>query len=130
MKTNVAVAVSATILLAVTFASAQSDLIRARIPFEFTAAGKVLPAGEYDFVYNPQSKLVQVRGAAKEPSVLVNVVTTLAGAMHTTPADSHLVFDKVGNNHFLSEIWMPGIDGIQLASTKQTHEHAIVNVPR
>ena len=130
MKTNIA-AVGLAILLAAAFGSAQlQHKVSAKIPYEFTAAGKVLPAGQYDFFYDAGSKQVTVKGTEKGSVVLVPIITLLAGAIHTTPNDSHIVFDRIGNKYSLSEIWISGIDGISLLSTKEMHEHEIVNVPR
>jgi len=132
MKTNSVVAVSLTLLLTAAFGLAQvsADRVTAKVPHEFTAAGKLLPAGQYSFTYDADKRFVTIRGAGNEPGVIVPVVTLLAGAMHTTANDAHVVFDKVGNNYYLSEIWIPGIDGIALLTTKEKHEHEIVNVPR
>jgi hypothetical protein len=62
--------------------------------------------------------------------VNVSIVTTLAAAMHTTPRDAHVVFDRIGNSRVLSEIWISGMDGLSLVATKEEHEHEILNVPR
>ena len=130
MKTNVFVATSLTILLATTLGLAQSRKVSAKIPFEFTAAGKVLPAGQYDFTYKGNMRVVLVRGADKGSAVNVPIITWLASAMHTTPNDSHIVFDVVGNSHYLSELWFTGMDGLDLITTKEIHQHETVNVPR
>jgi hypothetical protein len=130
MKTNIFVATGLTILLAATLGLAQSRKISAKIPFEFTAAGKVLPAGQYDFTYNGNMRIVVVQGIDKGSSVTVPIITWLAGAMHTTPNDAHIVFDKVANNHYLSELWFTDMDGLDLITTKEIHQHEIVNVPR
>jgi len=130
MKTNI-VAIGLAILLAAAFGLAQSQpqQVSAKIPFEFTAAGKVFPAGQYNFSYNSVQRYVIVRGVDKESEARVILVTMLARGMHTTPSDAHVVFDKIGNNRFLSELWIPGLDGLDLLSTKEKHEHEIVNVP-
>ena len=130
MKTRTIVAFSLTVLLAVTFGLAQSRNVRAKIPFEFTVAGKVFPAGEYTFTYDARLRRVAVSDSDKRSVDYVSIVTFLAAAMHTTPDDSHVVFDKIGNKHYLSELWIPGMDGLDLLSTKEKHEHEIVNVPR
>jgi hypothetical protein len=130
MKTNIT-KIGLVILLVATFGLAQLEhKISAKIPYEFTAAGKLLPAGQYDFIYDAGSRQVTIRGTEKGSGVMMPIITLLAGAIHTTPNDSHVVFDKIGSKYMLSEIWIPRIDGISLLSTKEMHEHAIVNVPR
>ena len=130
MKTNIAIAISLAVLLVAGVGMAQTQLVRAQIPFEFKAAGKVFPAGEYSFNYDIAKLFVSVQGTSKGSAALVPIITTLAGATHTTPKDAHVVFDKIGNDHYLSEIWISGTDGMDLLSTKEKHEHEIVNVPR
>ena len=129
MKMNTA-AVGFAILLAATLGLAQSHRVQAKIPYEFTAAGEVLPAGEYSFNYDGGQRVMTVKNTEKGSAVMMPIVTLLSGAIHTTPDDSHIVFDKVGNKHYLSEIWIPGMDGISLRSTKEKHEHEMVTVPR
>lgn len=114
--------------LLVVSASAQTT-VRANIPFAFTAAGKVLPAGQYEFLRQANDTTIRVTGSAKGSSAVAMVVTRLAASIHTTPQDAHVVFDKVGEQHFLSEIWIPGVDGFLLYSTKGKHEHEVVDVP-
>jgi len=130
MKTNIA-AIGLAILLAATFGLAQSQpqSVTAQIPFEFTAAGKIFPAGQYVLSYNSVQRYVIVRGTDKGSDARVVLVTMLAAGMHSSPSDAHVVFDKIGNNRFLSELWIPGLDGLDLLSTKEKHEHEIVNVP-
>jgi hypothetical protein len=37
-----------------------------------------------------------------------------------------LVFDKVGDRHYLSEVWMPGLDGFLLQARAEQHSHRLV----
>lgn len=130
MKTSIAIAISFAVLLVADFGMAQTQTVRAQIPFEFMAAGKVFTAGEYVFNYDSGKLFLSVQGTEKGSAALVPIVTMLAGAMHTTPKDAHVVFDKIGNNRYLSELWISGMDGMDLLSTKEKHEHEIVNAPR
>jgi hypothetical protein len=105
--------------------------VKADIPFQFTAAGKVYPAGEYTFSRGngPVKESFIIRGPGGV-SGLVTILTRTAGGIHTTPQDAHVVFDVMGDTNFLSEIWIPGDDGYVLHITKEKHTHRIVNVPR
>lgn len=108
----------------------QSGPVKATIPFAFTVSGKVLPAGQYAFAPGSNFETLEVRGPNTASSAIVAVITRLAGALHTTPQDSHVVFDKVGNNYTLSEFWPLTGDGYFLFATKGKHEHAVVTVPK
>ena len=103
--------------------------VKANIPFEFTAAGKVYPAGDYTFTQDagPVPRTFTIQGPANG---VVTILTRTAGGMHTTPKDAHIVFDVMGDTNILSEIWIPGIDGYMLNVTSEVHTHKIINVPR
>jgi hypothetical protein len=106
--------------------------LRAKIPFTFHAGDKILPSGEYDFVYNTSARWgINLRVVAPDGSanVLVEVLTRLPGGIHTTPQDAHVVFDKVASTYFLSSLWLPNIDGYLLRITMENVEHTIVDVP-
>jgi hypothetical protein len=129
VRTKFLVTIGLVSLFAVASAYGQENVsLRTNISFQFTAQGKVLPAGDYAFTPSGQQHTINVLGPNKQ-EVLAPVITRLAGEMHTTPADAHVVFDKVGETYFLSEIWIPGSDGYVLRTTKEKHEHRVVNVP-
>jgi hypothetical protein len=102
--------------------------ISVNVPFAFSAGDKSLPSGQYDFVRSASDKVISVVNSQGN-AVAAQVVTRIAKEIHTTPKDAHVVFDKVGENYLLSEIWIPEIDGFEMASTKEKHEHRILNVP-
>ncbi len=129
MKMKIAVTIGLVALLTAAFGLAQTvQSLRANIPFQFIVEGKALPPGEYNFIRNEGS--FQVVSVKKGPSAVALVITTLGGGIHTTPQDAHIVFDKVGDSYFLSEIWIPQMDGFLLNATKEKHEHRTINIPR
>ena len=116
-------------LLTVVSAYGQWGAVKADIPFQFTARGKVFPAGGYTFTRDAGARAFKIQGPGSA-SGLALFITRLAGALHTTPADAHVVFDVTGDTHTLSEIWIPGEDGYMFNVTKEKHTHKIVDVPR
>ncbi len=130
MKTKIAVTMGLVALLAMVIGSAHAaQALRANIPFQFVVEGKALPAGEYDFIQSPDKQSIQVIPTKKGPSADALVLTRLGKGIHTTQIDAHIVFDKVGETYFLSEIWVPEVDGYLIHATKQPHEHRSVNIP-
>lgn len=127
MKKRVLMTVGFVAVFAVILGYGQPASIKAMIDFQFTAGGKVLTAGEYDFKRDATAPVFRVQGGGKN-FALAPVLTRLSGAIHTTPEDAHIVFDKVGDTYILAEIWIPGEDGYVLAMTKGMHEHKVVNV--
>jgi hypothetical protein len=92
-------------LLAVPLA-AQTHRVTADIPFEFTAGGKVMPAGEYSIVLRSDlSGLAQlVATDAKESAFALGY--SIGGGKDRE--DSRLTFNKYGNQYFLAEVWTQG----------------------
>ena len=61
MRTKILTLLSIFTLLAFVSTYGQTiDSVRAKIPFEFNAAGKVFPAGDYNFVYNAAGRAVKI----------------------------------------------------------------------
>ncbi len=131
MRTRIAVLFGCFALLATVCCFAQeAQSLQANIPYPFVVEGTTLPPGAYDFVRSKDEQSIRVVSESKGPSVNALVITRLGGGIHTTPQDAHVVFDKVGDTYFLSEIWIPGMDGYLLHATKEKHEHRSINIPR
>jgi hypothetical protein len=131
MRAKTLMMVTLSILLLAAFVSAQGRLaVNAKIPFAFSVEGKVLPAGQYSFAEGPGAASVNVKSSDGKEGVMALIQTRIAAGIHTSTDDSHVVFDKIGNSYFLSEVWVFGVDGYVLNVTKEKHEHVIVNAPK
>jgi hypothetical protein len=104
-------------------------MVRVNVPFEFMVGKTVLPAGQYSIIRTPEDLAIRIVGEGKAAAAEVTVVTRLAGGIHITPKDAHIVFDKIGDTCILSELWIPGTDGFLLYVTKGKHEHKVINSP-
>ena len=109
-------------------AHGQTKNLQGNISFDFKVGNKVFPAGQYKFTPDTIGKYFTIEGPGNVSGTAL-VITRVAGEIHTTPNDAHVVFDKVGETYFLAEIWIPGQDGFLLHSMRGKHEHRIVNVP-
>ncbi len=109
-------------LVAIPIAAPAQGQISAVIDFAFVAGGKPMTAGKYT-VDVQSDGVVFLRGAAGSSGVMP-VITTLG--RHDLDQDPELVFDKVDGRMLLSEIWLPGKDGLLVLATKQSHEHAVI----
>ena len=84
-----------------------------KIPYEFSVASKVLPAGNYTFmVANGANDWLQVRSDSGTQA-RVHIMTRLGGP-GAFMQDGSLVFDKSSGKHVLCEVWIPGTDGLLL----------------
>ncbi len=94
--------------------------------FSFDVPGKTLPAGAYAISYNSSNPdVLVIRGSDSKAEAMVPFVTRLA-QLEESADTARLVFDKVGNKSYLSEVWIPGEDGFLLIGTKGKHSHVIV----
>jgi hypothetical protein len=90
------------------FAQSEPRII-ANIPFAFFAGNMTYPAGQYT-IDRPNSNdpdLLLIRSADNHVALFLNAQDIQARQM---PDKSELVFDKIGNDYFLSQIWMAGED--------------------
>lgn len=93
-------------LLLATASYAQETNVRAAVPFNFIVGSQSLPAGDYT---------VQSMGVASSALAIRNndegkTIMSLAGSCRHLNASekTKLVFHRVGNRYFLSEIWAEG----------------------
>ena len=96
------------VMLAATSVYAQISgvLVVAKIPFEFSVGNNVLPAGEYTVSKMTRDSLV-IRSVDFGTSDIFLTISTQAG---TTPNQSALVFNRYGDQYFLSKVWTTGND--------------------
>lgn len=101
-------------------ASAQpADELVAEIPFDFYVGGKTMPAGEYTVrtVTTSDDSGLQLRSAAGSESVII--LTHAAQARSRRPGPARLVFNRYGDQRFLSVVWRSGGDGRELRLSKR-----------
>jgi len=111
-------------LLVAAGAFAQSgSSVTSSIPFEFSLGQKAVPAGTYRFSVRPAQRQLVITDASGTDMYLP-ILTRLSSKGEFQ--DAGLVFDTTGDNHVLSEVWIPGQDGILVSSTPEGHEHQSV----
>jgi cytochrome c5 len=96
--------------------------VQAEIPYPFTVASNALPAGTYTFTVTEVG--LEVRPAAG--GMFRALIVTRLGGPTELFRDGTLVFDKMGDRRILSEVWIPGTDGVLVHSTPKGHAHDIL----
>lgn len=91
--------------------------IRMAIPFDFTVGSKALPAGEY-ILRHPSSAIVSLQSMDGKSFALVLVNNSYKRAQD---GKVHLIFNRYGNQHFLSQISKPE-DAWDLPKSRQEKE--------
>jgi hypothetical protein len=96
-------------------ALAQSNSVKAKVPFDFTVGDKVLPAGTYTIKPN-SSNVIMIRNY-DQPIASVSLVHPDG---RRSPNDGTLVFHKYGGRYFLSEIFCDSADmNVELPVSKR-----------
>jgi hypothetical protein len=104
----------------------RSDVtLQANIPYTFAVGNTRLPAGKYTFKVadDKDLNLMEIRSADGRTSVYFETTATVSNEI---PEKTELVFDKIGDEYFLSQVWLEGNrSGNQLLESKiQQHAKA------
>jgi hypothetical protein len=113
-------------MLTVPVIQAQSDMLVANIPFDFHVGKASLPSGEYTVKpLNPETLLIQSKDGSS------SAVSITIGATSSKIQDTgKLVFNRYGDQYFLSKVWRPGVStGRELPKSRSEVEMAR-NMPK
>jgi hypothetical protein len=100
--------------------------LNATIPFEFKAGNKVMQAGAYT-VRTPDARILHISNLTSGDSAIVIVGATRSRAHHDTGT---LVFNRYGDQYFLSRVIAATGEGILLAPSKLEREHLAKGKPQ
>ena len=122
-------AVLGTLLLLPVIGSAQVGVtaLVADISFPFNVGSKVFQAGTYEFRAGIQTDVLTMTNTKTRQSFSIPVLTRLSAR---SPEEANLVFDKVKDQSYLSELYFPGEDGFHVAGTPGPHTHVVVKAKK
>ena len=100
-----------------------SATVVADISFEFHAGKEVLPAGTYEFKPDAHGDVVSVMNVKAKNTILTPVLTRIS---QRPGNEAMVVFDKVGDQCYLSELHMPVADGFHFTGAPGHHTHVAV----
>lgn len=116
------------LLAAAPIALAQASYsVNADVPFAFFIGGKSFPAGSYRFKASSNLAEITVSNRNGKEAAMAPVLTRLSPRPEN---DAAVVFDVAGNDHYLAEIYVPGLDGFQVQGAKGQHTHASVKAAK
>lgn len=102
MKRTTAIALIAMANFALAGTSfAQSNGVRATVPFDFTVNNRLLPAGTYTIEHQAMNRNVIVIQSHDKPIKILSVVSQDG---NKSPKRGKLLFHRYGGQYFLSEI--------------------------
>ncbi len=112
-------------LAAMSATARAQELVKADIPFDFTAGAAELPAGEYTMNVDWNDHTLTIRDDNSGDGCFVQIMTTLEKDPHTAPASAYLLFDERGGGHVLSQVWYEESEGVLVGEMKGAQERPI-----
>jgi hypothetical protein len=122
MQSRSLITLAAVVALAPVTGYAQSNSMRVSVPFEFTVARTVLPAGDYTVQSNSLQRVVSLQTTNRDSAASVIAIQAVRDKAQEQPT---LVFNRYGSNYFLASIWWAGVtSGLELPKSKTEKELA------
>jgi hypothetical protein len=97
----------------------------ANIPFNFTVGSQPLPAGQYSVKPLSQAAVL----VQSEDSRSAAIVLTMAAQANKTQEVGKLVFNRYGDQYFLSQIWTPASNTGRVLPKSRLEREIAKNVP-
>lgn len=92
-----------------------ADEVEATVPFAFTAGWTRLPAGRYAMTVDWRAHVVFVENLKSGREIAAPFLTTLSPYPAEAASRARVVFaNHARRRHVLSEVWLPGLDGVVL----------------
>lgn len=105
----------------------QVPIIVVDIPFQFKADTNLVPAGTYELQPNGEETHIQLHNMKTDERYIARVLTRLASRESN---QSVVAFDVEGQNHYLSEVHIAGIDGFAFGAATGKHTHITIQAKR
>jgi cytochrome c5 len=105
-------------------APVQAQAMRFDVPYAFTFGAKVLPPGSYTFRASGVWLIAQSDSGTTVNGSILSRITGPAELLR----DGSLVFEKSPKGRILSEVWMPGSNGLLVHSVAKGHDHDVLLV--
>ncbi len=111
------------------FAQVASTGVAANVDFGFYVGGKYIPAGSYEFkpTASGTESTMNVLNTKTNEITVVPILTTISKKL---PAYGEVVFDHAGDDYYLAEIYIPGMDGFLVKGAPGKHTHVSVKAKK
>ena len=122
MKTQIVRNISVALFAAATLFAQGSQTLTVQVPFGFHVGNSVLPAGGYTVYTEGPSHILRLRSDDSKSSVMIQ---SMGVEKLNAPSKGMLVFNKYGDEYFLSQIWKAGNNtGCELRKSRREIEVA------
>jgi hypothetical protein len=99
---------------------AQEPAVEAKVPFEFTVGGRLLPADTYT-ITSPDPGVITIQNADHD----FRAITVVSHGNQQSAGGSKLVFDKYRDQYFLHEIQCPSTAALNVDIPKSKLERQV-----
>ncbi|MDP2996745.1 MAG: hypothetical protein Q8N47_04600 [Bryobacterales bacterium] len=121
MKTRLICSLGAALLAAVGLYAQSSQTLVANVPFGFHVGSVALPAGEYNVDMKAAPGFVRLISADRKSAAIIGTFATQTLKYNER---GKLVFNRYGDNYFLSQVWPPGVTGRGMSKSNREKEMA------
>jgi mono/diheme cytochrome c family protein len=97
--------------------------MRFEIPYGFSVGSMAMPAGAYTFKL--EESILKVQSGTTTALALANIIARLNGPAELV-RDGCLVFDKSDAGLVLSEVWIPGKEGVFVHTVAKGHSRFVL----
>ncbi len=112
-----------TLMIVLAGAYVYAGEVTVNIKQPFKAGGKAYPAGHYKILAEDESDHINLLNLDKKTDDVIRFATRLS---QREGEPGEVVFDKVDNELYLSEIYIIGMDGFFFQGAPGKHKHLIV----
>jgi hypothetical protein len=113
--TTIIAAMGLFLTLAVSISAQTPGGAAVNIPFDFSAGTANLKAGSY-FITRSTGNTLQIRSVEGKRTVLINAPLTIGS--RDFEGGERLIFNRYGNQYFLTQVWLTADYGRQLYPSK------------
>ena len=121
MKTRLICSLAAALLAAAGLYAQSSQTLVANVPFGFHVGSAALPAGEYSVDMRAAPGFVRLVSADHKSMAIIGTFPTQTLKYNE---QGKLVFNRYGDNYFLSQVWPPGVTGREIGKSNREKEMA------
>jgi cytochrome c5 len=97
--------------------------MRFQIPYGFNVGSKAMPAGTY--IFKLEESMLKVQSGTATAMAVTNIITRLNGPAELI-RDGCLVFEKSDAGLTLSEVWIPGKEGVFVHAVAKGHSRVVL----
>jgi hypothetical protein len=120
-KRFMSVLVLAVIAVAGSGSLLSAQMMKVDIPFEFKVEDKVLSAGTYEIRHEKGSSSLTLKNLDTSEMTRVPFITRLS---KRPDREGSVAFDEANGASYLSEVYLPRVDGFHLQGAPGEHDHS------